>query len=202
MHIRNVEDQNNIQVWLIKMLLRNVMSSNSDFKLQQMRKVINDNGEKFPASEILQIVNADNVVSIDEINVWLGYKYGSRYSYLILSLLYPSRDWKDRHFQEDHIFPYSKIQRKELRAIGYDEDKINQYISLRDTICNLELLDDIENNEKRAKDFEAWVISRDANFHSRHYIPQLSSYSIDDFEAFIYERKQLLTDTLLKLLSI
>ena len=198
----DVEDQNNIQVWLIKMLLRNVMSSNSDFKLQQMRKVIGDNGQKFPTSEILQIVNADNVVSIDEINVWLGYKYGSRYSYLILSLLYPARDWKDRHFQEDHIFPYSKIQRKELRAIGYDDDKINQYISMRDTICNLELLDDIENNEKRAKDFADWVISRDANFHSRHYIPQLSSYSIDDFEAFISARKQLLTDTLLRLLSI
>ena len=73
---------------------------------------------------------------------------------------------------------------------------------MRDTICNLELLDDIENNEKRAKDFADWVISRDVNFHSRHYIPQLSSYSIDDFEAFISARKQLLTDTLLRLLSI
>ena len=132
----------------------------------------------------------------EEINNWLSYKYGTRYSYLILSLVYPDRDWKDRKFQEDHIFPYSRIQRKELKKLGFEDEKIDRYIELRDTICNLELLSESENNDKRAKPFEQWVFERDSNFKTRHLIPPLKSYSIDNFEVFIAERRCLLHDAL------
>ena len=106
--------------------------------------------------------------------------------------MYPDRDWKDRRFQEDHIFPFSSIQRKELRKLGYDDAKIERYINMRDTICNLELLSDSENNDKRAKPFDVWVAERDDNFKTRHHIPQMDSYSMDLFESFVDARKQLL----------
>lgn len=128
----------------------------------------------------------------EEVNNWLSYKYGTRYSYLILSLVYPGRDWKDRRFQEDHIFPYSRLQRKELKKLGFDDEKIDKYLELRDTICNLELLSESENNDKRAKPFEQWVAERDDNFKQRHLIPQLDSYSMDFFEQFVEERRILL----------
>ena len=192
----DVKDQNNIQKWLILVTLRNLLGASTDSTLNRIRRIIGDNGTRFPYQEIINEFGLRLDFTEDEIDNWLSYKYGTRYSYLVLSLLYPGRDWKDRRFQEDHIFPYSRIQRKELKKLGYDEEKIERYLSLRDTICNLELISDSENNDKRAKPFEVWVAERDDNFKIRHLIPQLDSYSMDCFEEFIASRKQLLKSRL------
>lgn len=192
----DVKDQNNIQKWLILVTLRNLLGASTDSTLNRIRRIIGDNGKCFPYQAIINEFGLRTDFTTEEIDNWLSYNYGTRYSFLILSLLYPDRDWKDRRFQEDHIFPYSSIQRKELRKLGYDEDKIEHYLKLRDTICNLELLSDSENNDKRAKPFDQWVTERDDNFKSRHHIPQMESYSMDDFEDFIEARRQLLRDCL------
>ncbi|MBQ7421609.1 MAG: DUF262 domain-containing protein [Prevotella sp.] len=188
----DVKDQINIQKWLILITLRNLLGASSDSTLNRIRRIIGDKGAVFPYQEIINEFGLRMDFTDEEINNWLSYKYGTRYSYLILSLAYPGRDWKDRRFQEDHIFPYSRIQRKELKKLGFDDEKINRYTELRDTICNLELLSESENNDKRAKPFEQWVSERDDNFKERHLIPQLDSYSMDNFEQFVAARKTLL----------
>ena len=192
----DVKDQNNIQKWLILVTLRNLLGASTDSTLNRIRRIIGDNGKCFPYQAIINEFGLRTDFTTEEIDNWLSYKYSTRYSFLILSLLYPDRDWKDRRFQEDHIFPASSIQRKELKKLGYDDDRIERYLNLRDTICNLELLSDSENNEKRAKPFDQWVSERDDNFKSRHHIPQMESYSMDDFEDFIEARRQLLRDCL------
>ena len=192
----DVKDQNNIQKWLILVTLRNLLGASTDSTLNRIRRIIGDNGKCFPYQAIINEFGLRTDFTTEEIDNWLSYKYSTRYSFLILSLLYPDRDWKDRRFQEDHIFPASSIQRKELKKLGYDDDRIERYLNLRDTICNLELLSDSENNEKRAKPFDQWVSERDDNFKSRHHIPQVESYSMDDFEDFITERRKLLRNCL------
>jgi len=192
----DVKDQNNIQKWLILVTLRNLLGASTDSTLNRIRRIIGDNGKCFPYQAIINEFGLRTDFTTEEIDNWLSYKYSTRYSFLILSLLYPDRDWKDRRFQEDHIFPASSIQRKELKKLGYDDDRIERYLNLRDTICNLELLSDSENNEKRAKPFDQWVSERDDNFKSRHHIPQMESYSMDDFEDFITERCKLLRNCL------
>ena len=192
----DVKDQNNIQKWLILVTLRNLLGASTDSTLNRIRRIIGDNGKCFPYQAIINEFGLRTDFTTEEIDNWLSYKYSTRYSFLTLSLLYPDRDWKDRRFQEDHIFPASSIQRKELKKLGYDDDRIERYLNLRDTICNLELLSDSENNEKRAKPFDQWVSERDDNFKSRHHIPQMESYSMDDFEDFIEARRQLLRDCL------
>lgn len=71
----------------------------------------------------------------------LDYGYSTRYSYLVLSLLYPGRDWKDKVYNEDHIFPQAEFQTKKLRARGYDDVQIEAYQKVFNSILNLELLD-------------------------------------------------------------
>lgn len=188
----DVIDQNNIQKWLVLVILRNLLGASTDSTLNRIRRIVGDRGDVFPYLEIINEFGIRPDFTDEEINNFLSYKYGSRYSYLILSLFYPGRDWKDRRFQEDHIFPYSRIQRKDLRKLGYDDEKVERYLQLRDTICNLELLGEEENNNKRAKQFEDWVATRDENFKKRHLIPEMDSYSMDEFEAFIEARKPLL----------
>lgn len=197
--LEDVVDQNNIQKWLVLVILRNLLGASTDFTLKKIRRIIGERGDSFPYMEIINECDIRPDFTDKEIDDFLSYKYGTRYSYLILSLFYPGRDWKDRHFQEDHIFPYSRIQRKELKKLGYDDEKIERYLSLRDTICNLELLDGEENNIKRAKPFEDWVASRDENFKTRHLIPIMDTYSMDDFETFISARAELLKEALKKI---
>ncbi len=192
----DVVDQNNIQKWLILVILRNLLGASTDNTLKKIRQIIGNRGDAFPYMEIITECDIRPDFTDKEIEDFLSYKYGTRYSFLILSIFYPGRDWKDRHFQEDHIFPYSRIQRRELKKLGYDDSKIERYLNLRDSICNLELLDGEENNNKRAKPFEEWVSSRDDNFKKRHLIPIMDSYSMDDFESFISARAELLKDVL------
>lgn len=190
----DVKDQANIQKWLIIVTLRNLLGSSTDTTLNKMRKIISDRKDAFPYQELLREFLISPKFSDEEIDNYLSYKYSTRYSYLVLSMMYPSRDWKDRKFQEDHIFPQSLLQRKPLKAMGFDDETIEKYMALRDTICNLELLDDSENNDKRAKEFDVWVASRDILFKKRHMIPEMDSYAFSEFEKFISARKEILRD--------
>ncbi|MDP3443387.1 MAG: DUF1524 domain-containing protein, partial [Ignavibacteria bacterium] len=117
-------------------------------------------------------------------------------SFLILSLLYPGRDWKDKRYNEDHIFPQSEFTKAKLVKRGYDEERITRYQSYFNTIYNLELLDDSENKSKNATPFDVWILSRDENFKHRHCIPELESYDFDYFTEFVDARKELLAEKL------
>ena len=129
----------------------------------------------------------------------LNINYGTKYSYLILSLLYPGRDWKDRKFNEDDIFPQTEFQTRKLRARGYDDETIRRYQAVYNSIANLELLDDSENKSKNAKPFDEWLTSRDENFKIRHHIPEMENYDFDHFLKFIEERRKLLAKQLKEL---
>ena len=131
-------------------------------------------------------------LSDDDVEDLLRYKYRGKYTYLILSLLYPDRDWKDTVFHEDHIFPSTEFSVRGLRKRGYDNARIHRYQSLFNTVVNLELLTDTEDLSKNSTPFNKWIASRDDGFKKRHLIPQLKSYDLDAFEDFVKARKQLL----------
>jgi Protein of unknown function (DUF1524) len=131
-------------------------------------------------------------LSDSEIESLLAYNYRGKYTYLVLSLLYPDRDWKDTVFHEDHVFPASEFNVRGLRQRGYDDQRIQRYLSLFNTVVNLELLNDTENLSKNATPFGEWIKSRDEGFKKRHLIPELQSYDSDAFERFIVARRQLL----------
>ena len=189
----NAIDKSNIQKWLIFVILKNGLGASTDAKLTLMRGIINSNkSTRFPYEEINQKLHLETSFNDSELENLLQTNYGTRYSYLILSLLYPGRDWKDRKFNEDHIFPQSEFQRKKLKARGYSDEKINQYLSCYNTIGNLELLEEAENKSKNAKPFEDWLKNRDSNFMDRHLIPQMKDYSFDNFLEFIEQRKALI----------
>ncbi|MBI1852374.1 MAG: hypothetical protein HYR85_18695 [Planctomycetes bacterium] len=101
-------------------------------------------------------------------------------------------DWKDTSFHEDHIFPASEFGVRGLRKLGYDNQKIQRYLSRFNTVLNLELLTDTENLSKNSTPFSKWIAGRDDGFKRRHLIPELDSYDLNAFEDFAEARKQLL----------
>ncbi len=197
-NINDVIGQKNIQIWLVFMIIKNALGAGSDTVLNNMRKIIDGNNSKyFPYEEINKQLGIEPVFSVDEINNMLVTNYSTRYSFLILSLLYPGRDWKDKRYNEDHIFPQSEFTKAKLLKRGYDEEKVAKYLSLYNTIGNLELLDESENKSKNATPFDVWIKSRDANFKNRHCIPEVESYHFDNFIDFLETRKALLSEKLL-----
>lgn len=188
----NVSIQSAIQKWLVMIILKNGLGASSDSKLTQMRKVVSENLGDFPADMLNRELRIEQSFNDSEIDDLLKTNYGTKYSYLILSLLYPGRDWKDRVFNEDHIFPQTEFQTRKLKAREYDDEKIRQYQAYYNSIYNLELLDDSENKSKNAKPFDEWLSTRDANFKQRHLIPEMDNYDFDHFLEFVEKRRKLL----------
>lgn len=197
--VDDVKDQNNIQKWLIFIILKNGLGASSDNKLTQMRRIVDLKCDSFPFAELNRELLIESTFNDMELESFLQTKYATRYSYLILSLLYPGRDWKDKTFHEDHIFPQTEFQRKKLKARGYDDDTIEKYQSYFDTIVNLELLDESENRIKNAKPFDEWLAERDDNFMTRHHIPHLENYDFDHFLEFVEKRREILLNALKKI---
>jgi len=197
----DVYNQTLIQKWLILSLLKNSFGGASDTTLTNLRVELSSvtDYSKFPIDILNKRLGIGMSFTDEEIEGLLYTKYKTRYSYLILSLLYPDRDWKDSIFHEDHIFPKSQFTSAKLRNKGYDEQTIEEYQQHYNTILNLQLLTDSENREKSAKEFNEWISTRDDSFKKRHKIPDLNSYHFDNFMDLIAERKKILKSELISI---
>lgn len=198
-----VRNQVIIQKWLTICLLKNAFGSSSDTTLKNLQDVLNGvtDYSVFPYEELNKKLGIEPQFNDAEIDNLLATNYGTKYSYLILSLLYPDRDWKDNKYHEDHIFPKTNFTSAKLKQRSYDQDKIQEYQQYYNTIVNLQLLTDSENLEKNSKDFDDWFSQRDQNFKDRHTIPTVNSYNFDNFLDFVTARKELL-GTKLKAIKI
>lgn len=191
---QDVKNQSSIQKWLITALLKNSFGSSSDTVLKDLQDVLlqQEDYSTFPTQKLNFALDIVSSFTDYEIERFINTPYSSKYSYLILSLLYPDRDWKDNKYHEDHIFPKTEFTEAKLKQGGFDSESITFFRSNYNTIGNLQLLTDKENLEKNAKPFDKWLASRDDNFKTRHTIPSIGSYDLTNFEHFILERKKLI----------
>lgn len=189
--MQDVSNQIAIRKWLIFAFLKNAFGGSTDTRLKNIRDIFLGlaSGCYFPMKEINQELGIESKLSDDEIEAFLSYSYQGRYTYLVLSLLYPDKDWKDQVYHEDHIFPKSEFHVGKLRSRGYDQDRIDRYLSYYNTVLNLQLLTDSENLSKYSIPFDKWIVTRDDNFKIRHHIPDIKNYDMDLFEDFIENRR-------------
>jgi hypothetical protein len=194
----DVDAQIGIRRWFIFSTLKNAFGGSSDTTLTRLRDLLKQcaPGTPFPADSLYKSLEIEPRFNDAEIDHILGYGYNGRYTYLVLSLLYPDRDWKDAIFHEDHIFPQAEFQVSRLKKRGYSDSKIASYLSKYNVLTNLQLLTESENLSKNAKPFEQWIQTRDPAFRKRHLIPKLPAYGFDSFEEFSEGRKALIVSAL------
>ncbi len=183
-----------IRKWFVFSILKNAFGGSSDTTLTRLRELLSNCGPTtiFPAASLYKSLGIEPQFNDAEIDRILGYGYQGRYTNLVLSLIYPDRDWKDAVFHEDHIFPQSEFQLRLLKRRGYDDAKIQTYMSKYNTLPNLQLLTDSENLSKNATPFDDWIKTRDIDFRKRHLIPVLDDYGFDYFDEFsIIRRNQI-----------
>jgi hypothetical protein len=187
-----------IRKWFVFSTLKNAFGGSSDTTLTRLRDLLNACGPPtpFPSDLLYKSLGIEPRLNDAEIDRILAYGYQGRYTNLVLSLLYPDRDWKDAVFHEDHIFPKSEFQLRALKKRGYDEAKIQAYMSKYNILANLQLLTASENLSKNATPFDEWIKTRDAAFRKRHLIPDLTNLGFDSFEEFSKARTALIVTSL------
>jgi uncharacterized protein with ParB-like and HNH nuclease domain len=194
----DADAQVTIRKWFIFSTLKNAFGGSSDTTLTRLRELLKtcDPTTPFPSDLLYKSLEIEPRLDEEEIENILGYSYQGRYTNLILSLLYPDRDWKDAVFHEDHIFPQSDFKVGALKKRGYDEAKIQAYMSKYNTIANLQLITDSENLSKKAMPFDNWIQTRDAAFRKRHLIPDVTNLGFDFFKEFSEKRTTLIVKSL------
>ena len=133
----------------------------------------------------------------DSIARYFSNEYGNKLTFLALSILYSDYNWGSVQYDQDHIFPKDEINAKNLKGIGLNQEKIDEFISLRDSIGNLELLLHNENLEKHSKPLEKWLSTRDKSFMTKHLIPDDPNlWRIEKFDEFVIKRKEMISEKL------
>jgi hypothetical protein len=190
-----------IRRWFVFSTLKNAFGGSSDTILTRLRELLKTCGPStpFPADSLYASLAIQPKLTDPEIDRILTYGYQGRYTNLVLSLLYPDRDWKDAVFHEDHIFAQAEFQVRALKTRGYDEARIQSYVTKYNLLPNLELLTDTENLSKNATPFDVWIQTRDAAFRKRHSIPEMPTYGMECFAEFFEKRKALVASTLRQL---
>lgn len=127
-------------------------------------------------------------------------------SFFVLTLLYPQLRYTDTAFHQDHIHPYSGFTDESLATMNITSDQRKDWYSLRDTVPNLQLLNDRRNISKNATPLSAWLkkmTEQQRNVFVRdNFFPYEVGFEFKDFMAFFSGRKEILKLELKKVLSM
>lgn len=196
---KNIEDKAKIKKWLVLTLIKQAFSGQPDNILRPIRKIINENHDYFPLDKIVQNFKGTSksiTFSNEDIDNLLWYKYGQGFTFSVMTLLYPTLDYRHQ-FHIDHIFPKSKFTRAYLRKKGVAENDIDYYIENYNYIGNLQLLEATPNIEKQNLDFDKWLTDTypsqidQQQFKKTHFIPSCSLDFVNFIE-FLDKREALL----------
>jgi uncharacterized protein with ParB-like and HNH nuclease domain len=203
------EDRRTIRKWLTIALLKQIFGGQPDNVLRPIRNIIRENYETFPVEMIKAELKGTKTMKFgeEEIEELLSTKYGGRYTFLVLSLLYPNLDYRNQ-FHQDHVYPKSFFtSRRKLTSKGIPQEKQEFYINNYNYLANLQLLEGPPNQEKSDSDFQQWLnkIYKDkdakSDFMRRNFIPTDLDLSYSNFEEFFKAREDLIKHKL-KLLLI
>lgn len=203
---RYLNDRNKIKYFVQISLLKRIFGGTPDSILLKMRENMQDLSEGFPLSKLLKVrdTNKSLILTDEDIDYLLDTKIG-KYSFTLLSVIFPAIDLKNK-FHQDHIFPSSKYKnKKNLREIGYSEEEITFIVEHIYTIVNLQLLEGIPNTEKNNKYFDDWVLKRyNSNEELDYYLNRNllnKVYKKNEFIQMYTDRKEELRKRLLQNLS-
>ncbi len=203
---RYLNDRNKIKYFVQISLLKRIFGGTPDSILLKMRENMQDLSEGFPLSKLLKVrdTNKSLILTDEDIDYLLDTKI-EKYSFTLLSVIFPAIDLKNK-FHQDHIFPSSKYKnKKNLREIGYSEEEITFIVEHIDTIVNLQLLEGIPNTEKNNKYFDDWLLKRyNSNEELDYYLNRNllnKVYKKNEFIQMYTDRKEELRKRLLQNLS-
>lgn len=204
------EERKSIKKWLVLSLTKRAFSGQPDNVLRPIRKLILDNIEVgFPTDKIIEHFKGSSktlVFTEEDIDSLLAYQYGQSYTFSVLSLIYPSLDFRNV-FHEDHIFPKSFFTRTKLLKAGVEDILVDEFMQRVNRVGNLQLLEAIPNIEKSNRPFDVWLEetyddAQISNYLEKHFMPEDVSREFLNFIEFFNKRESLLKDQLKFILNV
>lgn len=198
-----------LKKWFVIALLKRVFSGSPDNVLRPLRRVMKEHPGSFPLAEIIETFKGTTktfTFDQDELNNLLNYQYGQSHTFSVLSVLYPTLDFRNK-FHLDHIFAKSLFTRKALLDLGIAEDELETYMDKVNSLGNLQLLEGVPNIEKSNKPFIKWVHEafpteqERQDYAGKHYIPQVD-VEMKAFPEFIEQREKILIQAFKEMLEV
>lgn len=198
-----------LRKWFVIALLKRVFSGSPDNVLRPLRRVMKEHPGSFPLAEIIETFKGTTktfTFDQDELNNLLNYQYGQSHTFSVLSVLYPTLDFRNK-FHLDHIFAKSLFTRKALLDLGIAEDELETYMDKVNSLGNLQLLEGVPNIEKSNKPFIKWVHEafpteqERQDYAGKHYIPQVD-VEMKAFPEFIEQREKILIQAFKEMLEV
>jgi hypothetical protein len=205
------ENREAIRTWILKALLGRVFRGHTDEVLRTIReatqRALQDGGgrQDFPAEQINEklratralIITRDDVASLVEKT-----SYGEPYAFGTLALAFPYLTFQHSHFHVDHMHPKAAFNRHSLEQLGMTRDDIEFAIAHRDSLPNLQLLTEAENERKGDRPLRDWLDSTPGaqNYRATGLIPEVE-LSIANFRGFYEARRTALVDELARRLG-
>lgn len=199
----DTEDEAAVRKWIQLSILSGAFGGQTNSYLARLQKIVMG-ANRFPAEKILQVTRDDfrrnfdfSKEAIEEMVIKA--KKSSQDAFSLLTLLYPGKNFTGEKFDEDHIFPFSK-----LTPLQRDKSRGGNFLS------NLQLLphrlNRAEKNDKLPEDWLADMKASDPSFDIDAY--KIENYlfdpetrqpldlSLDNFETVMQKRRQNLVSTI------
>ena len=211
-HPCHENDRKAIKGWLVRSILKasGIWGSGLDTLLTALREVLREAGDSFPIAE-LHTVMAHRGKSLDftpeEIEDLADMGIGDRRCFALLTLVFPFIDVHTHRFHIDHVFPKSLLTPSRLAAAGVAEEEQQEIVNCANRIANLQLLEGIINNDKRAKLPKAWMEERypdlqERNDYCNNYLLGTVPTEIGEFMSFYKTRRQRLQKHIAELVRL
>lgn len=206
------KSRDDIYKWLVRTSLKQTFSGQPDNILKPVRDYIKVNNNKdFPLLEITDMLKKsypNKSISFDydeSFDFILDLKYGKPSTYLVLALLQNGKN-PSKIYHQDHIFPKSQFSNRKRSEMGLSNNDYELFLSKRDTIANIQLLEGNINQSKSKKDFKAWLnnLFEDEDYRRAYLVQQNMplDHSLDfsGFLSFIESREKLIIEQFKRIL--
>ena len=195
------ENTEAIRAYLMRAILFTYFQSGTTSKLQQMKSNINSYDYEITIEMLDQIT--DLRVTEGKIEDILNAEKGSRVAGD--ALYYLALDWENKNFkyEQDHLHPYDRFDGN--KPISVTMEDWRRWRGNRNRLPNLQLLEGRSNGSKNSMSLNDYY--NDMNDEQREkfcvqaMIPEGVSLSIDHFEEFYNNRKEILAKRIKKLLG-
>ncbi len=131
----------------------------------------------------------------EDINSYMDKEKG-KYTFYILSLLYPNLKLDQIIFHQDHAHPYNAFENLDKNKLS--KEQIELWKRLRDTLPNLELLEGSENESKNDMSLTDWI----KKGNKVEYSDENESTDLYNFENYYNKRKENMITELKKIFDI
>lgn len=144
---------------------------------------------------VILVGDRDFKIREDDINSYMDKEKG-KYTFYILSLLYPNLKLDQVKFHQDHAHPYNAFENLDKDKLT--KEQIDRWKILRDTLPNLELLEGSENESKNDMSLTDWINKG----NKVEYSDEKESTDLYNFENYYKKRKEKMVTELKRIFDV